>query len=104
MLIESKRKYTIEFDLEKIRATQLYRTLLHEIGHYVQYCQYAHEDWEFSSYWKIPSPEKEAFAHAYANKLKHTLLAKNLLPFSRILNVDTFTECNLSTNDFIPIP
>jgi len=34
---ELKRVYTAPFNLEAVRATQLYRTLLHELGHYQQY-------------------------------------------------------------------
>lgn len=36
---ESKRDYVAEYDIESVRSTQLYRTLLHEIGHYVQYLE-----------------------------------------------------------------
>jgi uncharacterized protein YjhX (UPF0386 family) len=33
---QDKRAYIIERTLDSVRATQLYRTLLHEIGHWVQ--------------------------------------------------------------------
>jgi len=34
-----KRFYEAEYELTNIRATQLYRTLLHEFGHYVHYLE-----------------------------------------------------------------
>lgn len=34
-----KRFYEAEYELKNIRATQLYRTLLHEFGHYVHYLE-----------------------------------------------------------------
>lgn len=39
VIVEDKRGYSIELKLENVRATQLFRTLLHEIGHYVQYLE-----------------------------------------------------------------
>ncbi len=36
---ESKREYIAEYDIESVRSTQLYRTFLHEIGHYKQYSE-----------------------------------------------------------------
>lgn len=37
--ITSKRYYEAEYELDNIRTTQLYRTLLHEIGHYVHFLE-----------------------------------------------------------------
>ncbi|WP_196890165.1 hypothetical protein [Aureivirga sp. CE67] len=36
---EDKRNYVAEFDLNATRNTQLYRTLIHEFGHYVHYLE-----------------------------------------------------------------
>ena len=37
--IESKRDFIAAYDIETVRATHLYRTFLHEIGHYKQYLE-----------------------------------------------------------------
>ena len=34
---EDKRNYIAEYNIENVRNTQLYRTLIHEFGHYVHY-------------------------------------------------------------------
>lgn len=72
-----KRRYTCTYTPEAVRNTQLYRTLLHEFGHYVHYCR--QED-----YFSIPKSERETFAHQYADRLKEKLIAAQLIPFGRI--------------------
>jgi len=68
MIIDSGRNYVINYDICSVRNTQLYRTIPHEFGHYVQYQSYvksySHEQWI-----NFPSAEKEKFAHAYADNL-----------------------------------
>ena len=66
--------------LEKtaVRNTQLYRTLLHEIGHYVHYLQ---KTGRFSG--SISKSERESFAHAYAERQHSALAAQNLVPFEQ---------------------
>ena len=94
VFIADKRGYTSKLTQETVRATQLYRTLLHEFGHYVEYRQFVENPGsEFSdmdevarsSYYfdSIPSAEKEKFAHAYADRLRDALLLKGIIPFSR---------------------
>jgi hypothetical protein len=87
--------YRWELTLEAARATQLYRTLLHEIGHQVDYLRsvdrprttlpYDHPDWDVLSdrYWAKSSREKEAFAHRYADELGERLRRCRKLPFER---------------------
>lgn len=93
--VESKRHYEAEMDRGCVRNTQLYRTLLHEFGHYVHYLNIVekptseneeYEEWEkrFNYYHhSIPSSEKEVFAHNYTTKLRNTLLNKGIIPFNR---------------------
>lgn len=88
------RLFVAEFELENIRNTQLYRTLPHEFGHYVQYLEFVerpakededYEIWEerLNKYLEIPKAEKEKFAHKYANKLKTELTRKKIIPFEQ---------------------
>jgi hypothetical protein len=39
---ETKRNFILEITVESVRSTQLYRTLLHEIGHWVDYLEKVH--------------------------------------------------------------
>lgn len=94
-LIETKRSFEIDLTLENVRNTQLYRTLLHEIGHYVQYC----EDEEKFDH--LPSAEKEVFAHNFADKLKLELEQKGVIPFSRQFFEMSFEQNKLDVNDFL---
>lgn len=90
---ETKRGFIANFEVEYCRNTQLYRTLLHEFGHYVHYLevvekpgneQESYEDWEkrWSFYLKINQDEKEKFAHKYADEMKEKLLRQNIIPFA----------------------
>jgi hypothetical protein len=65
------RNYTISYNIDSVRNTQLYRTIPHEFGHHVHYTRflgvYTDKQWEI-----YPKLEKEKFAHAYAkNFMKH---------------------------------
>lgn len=85
--------------LEASRATQLYRTLLHEIGHQVDYLESVdrpqrdrHEgsvdrDALADRYWCKEPREKEAFAHRYAETLAVSLRkAGSNIPFDRMFD------------------
>jgi hypothetical protein len=97
VFVAGKRDYRAKPTLENIRATQLYRTLPHEFGHYVHYRQTTtmpaparsvlsemSED-ERDDYYdeSINIAEKEKFAHAYADRLRADLLARGIIPFPR---------------------
>lgn len=94
-IIETKRSYEIDLTLENVRKTQLYRTLLHEIGHYVQY-QENPEKFD-----RLPSAEKEVFAHNFADKLKLELEKEGMIPFPRQLFEQSFIQNGLYLNDFV---
>ena len=77
---------------EKVRTTQLYRTLFHEVGHYAHYLEFverqgteeeAFEGWENRNdmYFKIAQADREAFAHRYADELRQSLFERQLIPF-----------------------
>lgn len=76
--VEDMGKYfRISSTLEALRATQLFRTLPHEVGHWVQYLQAVERpasegggDWSVlqDAYFQLPVHEKEAFAHRYSRE------------------------------------
>lgn len=76
-----------------IRRTQLYRTLLHEIGHWVDYLGKVQRpssagqgDYGALSdaYFARPQDEREAFAHRYADALRERLFRFGIFPFDPI--------------------
>ncbi len=94
-MIETKRSFEIDLTLENVRNTQLYRTLLHEIGHYFQYCENPEK------FDRLPTAEKEVFAHNFADKLKLELEEKNIIPFSRQFFKESFVQNGLEPIDFL---
>ena len=90
----TKRNHVISLSLDSVRSTQLYRTLLHEIGHHVDYSQ--NRD-RFTA--KLAS-ERETFAHKYADKLGTELKKGRLIPFERMLSVEQLKEDKLRISDF----
>jgi hypothetical protein len=94
VFIADKRIYRARLRRETVRATQLYRSLPHEFGHYVQYQQCVNtasntksglsDRWTALRYYhfSIPEAEKEKFAHSYADRLREALLEKGVIPFS----------------------
>lgn len=93
--VEERRFYWANLTKENVRNTQLYRTLLHEFGHYVHYLNIVKrpekddetfEEWERRTDFyhdSIPSSEKEVFAHSYADKLREKLMIEGVIPFDR---------------------
>jgi hypothetical protein len=74
---------------DAVRNTILYRTLLHEIGHLADYQQKVLEketsldpdpDVAADLWLSIPTSEREAFAHKFAEELKQTLLRNGAIP------------------------
>ncbi len=67
---------------ENVKKTQLYRTLLHEFGHYVHYLEkvvrVSKDEEEFEKhedlYFKISTTEKENFANKYAEKIRKLII------------------------------
>jgi hypothetical protein len=94
LITNDGRNFTAEYKIENVRNTQLYRTLPHEFGHYVQYLELVEkpkveneeiEIWESrnNEYFKIPKVEKEKYAHKYAENLKEKLTKKKIIPFEQ---------------------
>lgn len=108
-----KRHFHIESDLESIRATQLYRTIPHEVGHWVDYLEsverprrrskYSRETDRLSEFYHSkPSVEKEAFAHGYADQFRAEMIHHGRFPFSRKLDRKRLKESGLKLEDFVP--
>ena len=75
----SRRWWSIRPTLDSTRATQLYRTLLHEIGHHV--------DWRRATpelYFRRPTQELERSADRYAMTLRTKIEQRRAIPFDRI--------------------
>jgi len=93
-IVTARHGYTINVSLESIRATQLYRTLLHEIGHSVD------NDRDPIAFDRKSSLEKETFAHQYADKLRESLVRFGVIPFDRMFDENTIARDGLSVSDF----
>lgn len=96
----------VHSSLEAVRATQLYRTLPHEIGHLVDYCTQVPRDgldadrcFELAQiYWRLPVQEKESFAHRYADAFRARMQTEGKLPFPRI---ESWDDDGLRQSDFL---
>ena len=109
-LIETdKRRHTISSNVESIRNTQLFRTLPHEIGHYVDYltkvedpCRTDRSNWSVlnDKYHSRPSQEKEAFAHRYGDEFRQRLTSEDLLPFDRMFDPAKIQKMGLNPSWF----
>lgn len=91
------RHHVICSSLAATRATQLYRTLLHEIGHHVD------EKRNPEAFARKGSNEKEVFAHSYADKLAAKLKKFGVIPFDRILSKESLRKDKLRLSDFDPV-
>lgn len=80
---EDRRGYTIHRTEISVRHTILYRTLLHEVGHWVDWLTKGSRppDGDPEKYFARPASEREAFAHAYADRLAGSLRREGVIPF-----------------------
>ena len=90
VFVETKRHFETVLVEEAVRNTKLYRTLLHELGHWAHYQQDVvdgrtalDEDNEVAQdlYFARPRSEREVFAHAFADKLSTVLRENGVIPF-----------------------
>jgi hypothetical protein len=88
-----RQKFVFSMTSESVRVTQLYRTLLHEIGHWLDFLKNVEipaqagdgERTKLSeAYFSRPTDEREAFAHRYAQLTKDHLTRFGIIPFTRI--------------------
>ncbi|MEP3051555.1 MAG: hypothetical protein ABJP48_01070 [Erythrobacter sp.] len=86
---QSGRTHRINVTAKAARNTQLYRTLIHEIGHWFDWLskveQPAANGKDFASlerrYFARPRAEREAFAHRYADEMRKNLEQSHVIPF-----------------------
>ncbi len=88
-IAEDSRGYIISSSLKAARETQLYRTIPHEIGHWVDWLERVEHPSAsgeqnygklVEGYWSRPSMERESFAHQYADRLLSRLRPSPALP------------------------
>jgi hypothetical protein len=99
-VVSERRYHLLHTSLESTRNTQLYRTLPHEVGHYVDYQESEQEAMGLDLYWSKTSKDKEAFAHRYATEFWKREKKAGTLPFERIVNEERFVTEGLSLSWF----
>jgi hypothetical protein len=110
---QGDRNHIVEPTLESCRATQLYRTLLHELGHWVDFLEKverpaalvasgASDQYSvlLDRYHQRPSREKEQYAHSYAEQTRQHLNATRVLPFDRQLDRGQLQRDDVLMQDF----
>jgi hypothetical protein len=92
---ETARCFLFRSSPTSIRATQLYRTLLHEIGHWVDWLEKVERPATGASipyetlsdrYFARPYVERERFAHRYARTMRERLTKTKRIPFDIAIN------------------
>jgi hypothetical protein len=115
-LHSGNRNHTLDPTPESCRATQLYRTVLHELGHWVDFLEKVERRFTrdggnlendayaglLNQYHGRPHVEKEHFAHHYAERLRKHLIAIGAIPFDRVLDPDQLIRDGLRLRDFLP--
>lgn len=87
----SGHRLKISVTVSSARNTQLYRTLLHEIGHWNDWLTKVEEpvakgsnrDGVETAYFARPESEREAFAHRFAEMQRVILEVKGIIPFDQ---------------------
>lgn len=93
----NKRHHIVSSDLASVRATQLYRTLLHELGHHVDRTR------NENVFETKTSKDKEIFAHRYADEMRENLRREGVVPFERIFDLESIESDKLRAADFIAV-
>ena len=87
---ETKRTFDALLSAQTVRSTILFRTLLHEIGHWTQYHEEVLDeataldaDYDIARelYFSKPSSEREVYAHKFAEQLAADLRSSGAIPF-----------------------
>ncbi|OSZ72743.1 hypothetical protein CAP39_05420 [Sphingomonas sp. IBVSS1] len=88
-IARSGRQHVITITPASARNTQLYRTLLHEIGHWFDWLSKVEEpamrgqdrgELE-NTYFARPRSERDAFAHRYADQCRARMIDSGFIPF-----------------------
>ncbi|MEZ5809874.1 MAG: hypothetical protein R3D45_00540 [Rhizobiaceae bacterium] len=90
-----KREFAVTFNEDSVRNTILYRTLLHEIGHWVQYARAVLSkpdhllEGAYDFHFARPVSERDLFAHSYAGQMAAKLRNQGVIPFEPIVERKT---------------
>lgn len=96
------RRYVMRMSSDSIRTTQLYTTLPHEVGHYVDYLLSTDGEDDSELFWSKPSKDKEDFAHRYAREFFEREKEAGNIPFQRKLDETALLAEGLSVSWFTP--
>lgn len=91
-----RRKIEISPSAVSIRNTVLFRTMLHELGHHVDYRRTGFDNWDGKT-----SIEKEDYAHRYAEHLRQTLVSKGIIPFESMVDAAALERDGLRVEWFV---
>ncbi len=92
-----KRQHEFEWGLMGLRRWLLYHTLIHEVGHWVDFLLKVEIPWQvegansalaYDAYWRRPVAEREAFAHRFSDEQRDELIRAGKIPFARIFDED----------------
>lgn len=107
-----KREFVAKLTLENVRKTQLYRTLLHEIGHYVHYRESVKPfndavdmvsiEQRIDEHHRLTERVKEDYAHRYAENIQQRLVSEKIIPFQRMASREILLKQGLRVSDFLP--
>ncbi len=111
-LEETHREYRSMLTAENIRTTQLYGTVPHEVGHYVDWlinmvlpCANTDDEQEqqrlLSAYNSKTQADKEAYAHGYGDDVRASLTGEGVIPFDRMLDEGSLREARLDPKWFL---
>jgi len=80
--------------LETYRTTQLFHTVPHELGHLADFRARG------EAYWKRPGPEREDFAHRFADSVRKHWKARGVAPFPREQDPQVLARLGLRPAEF----
>jgi hypothetical protein len=93
----SPRGVTVRPTPASLRHTVLYRTLLHELGHHIDYRRSTDDEWDGKT-----RSTKEDFAHRYATETFQVLKSTGVAPFAPLLDPVTMARDQLRPEWFQP--
>jgi hypothetical protein len=108
-LIREKKRYCTEWNPYATRATQLYRTVPHEVGHWMDYvtwperCPVREEVTESTIrdlYYSRPDRERELFAHRFAEGFLERSKSLGQIPFEPLGDPRQIREEGMSPDWF----
>ena len=107
-----KRKHVFAMGPLELRRWVLYHTLIHEIGHWVDYLTKVvlpstgpdHGQLLWDKYLQRPVQEREAFAHRFSDEWRDELIRLGKIPFARQICKETMQAEGLDPEWFSPGP